>query len=619
MVDLRIARAAAPEALAPPDPRGAGALGDAISEAAGVIGGAVRRQGEVDEEIARSEHRIALRAQEDDDNRLAAQQAARLAELGEQLRVDFATFANEAGPGGEGLDERMRTHVAERIAEFDAAFGTNDRVRMRFGDNVAGLAGRTVTQAQLLTMQRRAEARANNSNIVVETTANSIYNHSDTATLPATFQQSLALIETTATAMTDVSPEARSEWRREAVERVTRSMLDGLIARGGHAAAGQLIATGQFDAVLSPEVMRNVRGQIAAGERAERIAADAAASEVRRGVQEEIDTVEALIDANEPVPDSRIAEIERRARAAGIDGDELINFGVLRESNARARVFQGQPVTALRSALTAVRGRMASGQATPEDMRAAEHLETMIEGRDNDTAAPLRTEYESGPQGQLSVAGQLQAMPREDRFRMAERVAPGFGFVVNLTPERQRLAINGRRAREANPDRVSDANTRRVFRAAVGEAGHFYDPAALDQIRVLAADLYAGSFSGAPPEQFDEARYRVALDRAFGGGNDAREGGGLARWNGRPFILPPGYNSQGFGEAWRGAPWRDARQADGSTPSMETVRTRFAPVYFGEDDRGFLYEWHDSQGRALQHANGGAYRLIVPRRRAGAR
>ncbi len=255
----------------------------------------------------------------------------------------------------------------------------------------------------------------------------------------------------------------------------------------------------------------------------------------------------------------------------------------------------------------------------------------MEEARRRGETARYRDTFNSGLQGQAQAAAQIAADTSDpaERFRRAEALQDGFGYIVSLPEQFRGAAITGRAQMTADRTVAPLPAVRSNFTAYTGGTGtvgalRAFDPVAQQGVQETAAALYVGrggrfSEDGAP---LNPQGWRMAVTNALGGSMAGGvQRGGLAITNGERFVLPSFMTADRFNDLYQNHGFAGARYADGSNPTRSDIIARFFPVYIGDDDQGnaqYNLEFRrppNSVGPAarLKNAEGGDYLMTVTR------
>lgn len=619
VVDIRIARATRANAIAPPSPSSAGAVARGVGELASAVTDAVRIDAQVDEEAQNQQVQFKRAQQDQEDQQLSLAQSAALAAMSERERVRSTELRLSAGPGGAGFRESLQTERAQWLSEFDAGFGSNERVRQHFMEPVARFDARSDTSAQLETLQAQAVKSGNDWSIMLDTLGNVISgDHS-----PSRLAEALSQVDTASSALIGLTDEQRAAARRDAYEKLHFAFANGLINNGSDVALGQMIEQGHFDSVLDPQHLENLRSQVTVAGNARELETRRAASEARKSATQQIQLLQSRIEAGEQPSPSEIAAVRAAATAAGNNPADIYELSVMQEDVIVNRTFAGQSAAQLGRTLAEITPKIVAGTATLQEQRLAHRIPAMQRARTSTAAALYHDEYASGEAGELSVAAQLTANvhDEQDRFTQAEAVHAGFGYLLGVNPRYQPRAVAGARVVANNRDLFPPAATAAAYRSAIGGTGNRGALSAMQSdaqaaIGTLATNIYAGiggRFEHGEPDQ--PQLYARAVNYALGG--EYRDGhmvGGLSQWHGNTFVLPEGLTATQFGERLGRVDFSGARDAENNIVTKANIFRAMHPVFVGIENGESIYYFEAANGARLLNSERAPFRLRVPPR-----
>lgn len=437
---------------------------------------------------------------------------------------------------------------------------------------------------------------------------------------PAEFQELLQEIAT------DEKPSAVSGdvWmarRREKAKTVSVSYLGGLPPDVRLAT----LDSGLFDTILSPDEKDQLRRGGKIELKAAQIEAEEAAKDARVAARNEVELLEARVEAGDIPSAKEVAATLDRARAAGVPEADLKRFSTKYEDGLGMVPYSaGRDPTGARAVreLARIDALDAAGKARPEDLRRAEKLRPIAKERARERGQALKDVAARGPAGQIEALNQIAQLPTaEQRFVAAQELGDGLnlGHISLLSANARTLAINGREVRKARPKDFGDKDmvTQR-FRRLVGSAGPALggDYGALQD---LAWDIYTGMRNARGDDGWDRATFDVAVRVAFGATkrSDGRLQGGLGEVRGRPVILPDDRTADEFDAILSRLTFKDGVYADGSPASKADVLARFRPEFVGVDPDGHArYRMIGPDERPLRMKDGRVFPIRIPPRRA---
>jgi hypothetical protein len=577
---------------------------DLIEAAQGVD----RLRRDTDERIAASEARIEERRRDEEDASLSAQQGAAFAAMQSRITLETEKLRSQ---GVDGFEDKVQQLVDTELRQFDAGFGTNQRVRQRFMPNMGDLSGRAASSAGLWAIGERAKLGAAQVDGMVKEQGNALSLSPDDGSYTA----SIGLLRATLKGQKLSDSQYQTAFRA-GVEQLTGSYVDGLLAKGEMAKAKALLDAGFFNDKL-PDVDR-VRARITNAEEAAARQVELAQSRARQAVNDEASALQKKVAAGIVPTSAEIAAVRQRAQAVGLKPDDLIDIALLEQRVAINRTYQGQDISVLLHDRDALSAKMAAGKASESEQVTVKQLGDLIDTREKETAARYKSLLGQGAAGRAQIVNELQRLPAADRFRQAERIEGGLGFVAGLpTADARAAAINGRQERKNNPALAPAKEVDAAFRSTMGTATLGIQGSALNGIRDLAADLYAHAHRQAGGgDEFNPGLYRNSLNIALGRTRrgDGTPQGGIGAYGGKQVILPDNKTQDEFSRDIARAPY-DGATYDGRTPFQKAdLGRRYFPVYLGENEKGQArYRIVSAGGHELQRQGGGAFVLVIAR------
>ncbi len=592
MAELRIATPVRLQGVQPRDTRSAGVIGESVARLAGTVGQAAADMAETDQRILDQQAALKRQQIEEEDRRLTLAQAADLAARAERLRTRVAERRLEAGPGAAGFEEAVAAELDSELASFDLNFGGNARVAEQFADNVAQLRGRVLGEARIETMRATAVQQGNDWAAMSDTLINGVLRDPT----PARRAEALEIAATAMASLTGLTAEQRSEAGREFNRRVTLALAQGQIGAGNDQAVGQMVSSGQFDAILAPEDIGRITGQVDAAARARELEAERQAAEAQRAVREQVALLKARVDAGEQPSPAEFEAARAAAASAGLDPSDVYQIGVMAEDALDNRAMAGASAGELERERARLEDKAARGEANQTELRRLNRLGPMAEARRRSEAGRYRDTFQAGAQGRATVAQQIAADTPDpaEQFRRGEALEDGFGYIVTLPQQFQGTAINGRELLRTDSSIAPDQHVRREFRRLTGGVGdrgalRAFQPSAQEGVQDTATALYVGRggrFDG-QGQPTNPRAWDLAVTNALGGtrGNGEPRGG-LATWRGEPFVLPTFMTARRFSELIAAVPFSEARFADGTAATRAQVSEMTVPVYIGQAEDG---------------------------------
>lgn len=613
-MEQRIAAPARVASIPVPDGRAGAAIAEGVADLARTAG-AVSEQGRhTDDAIAASQHRMALREQENQDAILAGQQASALARLNGELTVELQGLRDGSAPGAVGHVEAARKLIAEKTRQFDEGFGGNERVRRQFVDNIAQVAARAETAETLWGMDSSAKYQANSIESMKAEQVNGFYRDPS----PAAFAQAVALgRKAIGLIATDGTTRVAAE--QGYLADVAQGWIDANLTHGKHAQVKVLLDKGFFDGLIDTKVARR---QVTLAEEGAARERDLAQSRARAAVTEQVSLIRARIDAGINPDPAEIRQVRAAAGAAGLKPDDMFDLALMETKQTINRQYQGRDVMVLIHDRGVLSAKIAAGTASDGEQVAYQHMGSMIDARQKEQAVRYKPLLAQGTSGRQQILREIGRLPPSARFAQAEGVEEGLGYVAILpSPEAQARALQGKLELKANPKLLpkapgdgKDTPSRSVFKQVVGASGRLRPGTDLAAIEELANHIYADRAARSFGETFSARAYEQAVRAAFGG-TQRRDGamiGGLGRYRGAAVILPQNKTEDEFARGVARFGFPNATYDGRTVASKSDIVKRFMPVYFGEADDGrTLYKFMDSGSRYLKNAKGGDYVMDI--------
>lgn len=462
--------------------------------------------------------------------------------------------------------------------------------------------------------------------------------------------------------MPGVSDEIRQKHLSAERQNITISWLGGM---AGEKALAHL-ASGEFDGILTPSQMDQVRNGAEVEVRrklAQSVHEDQLA---RAALRDEVETVNAQISAGVEVPDSQLADLQTRLAATGDQGGAT-KMGVTRvearvrqvanvwrpeEFDNRINDLAGQKKRSAEedielATLRRMRpGAVATFNSNPGEWAAKNGMPPpdLNMSDPNSIAArkswartvsatagrpvPLLTASEAGdmraiaaesPRGRLAVADRLAAFGDYRSITSAARqVAPGDAMLARLStlPRETRAAsVAGAEVRKAQRDLVDGAagqDALDAYRVRVGTAAQLMNPSDYNAAFETARNLYANWAARNGVQEFREDQFASFIHQSLGGVKGARgeKMGGVGQYNRQSVLLAPGLSQDSFDKvmarlAFRPGPKFPVWQ-DGRAMTPAEVK-RYQPV-LRPDGR---YEFHGPGTEVLTLKGGAIWTLDI--------
>lgn len=587
-------------------------LGDAASVAGQAGMRFVQQDREMDERERQARHEAAMAEQKRQDDALYIEKAQEWIAAEEAMRQRAAELRQEGSYHDHG--DRVRAELDQRFRAFDESLAGNERVRQRFRLDVVQSAARIDAQESAWQQQQQFKVQGEALEQSVTTLRNQL-TRSDPDSAATDFAAAIQKTDQ----MIDAG--AFNDDQAAAMKRAVRTQLaqglnDGLFSAGKPEMVQALIDKGFYD-TLDLDVSR-IGEQVQGEKRALEIAAERAAKEKQIEARNAIDAIEAKIGLGINPTQAEMDQVMANARAAGLPEADLISFGGLSVQMGLNRQYSeaADPdgIAAGRAA-AAIRAKIGAGTASEAEQVAYGHLQGVADARSKAAGARLKDMAGQGAQGKIQALGELQRLPRDQRFIAAQELGAGMGYVAQLAPRMQQHAIKGREIRAARPKDFGDkAQVHKQFRDYVGAvAGQLGGD--FDEIADLAWDIYVSAEAERGREGFVPDAYRTYVDIALGGSKRSSDGqrqGGIGQFGKHKVILPTFQTEDEFEAKVRSLTFDKARYRDGSKVSKADIVRNYRPQYDREGPNGEpIYIMVDGSGKPLGKAGGGNYDFAV--------
>lgn len=614
--------------VAPRGPTPGEAIGRGIAELGQTLGNVADQNARVEEEIARSNFRIAEQAKARDRSAVSAIYVGKLADLKLEARRASIELRSKSKEAAIGHEEAVQADIDKRAELFlqglEEASGGDPEVMERFAPSVRAMRDDVIGDEAVWALGKRAEAQGNG----VEKALDGIRNEQLTKPDPAKLMRDLAGLKQVIDSA-DWDGNAKAKVWDGALQAGFGATLDGSIATGQTTAARKILTDGTLDGIVSPEQKKGYLQRLDAADREAALEAERAASAEREAAMDDLKLIKVLAeDGKEAVPQSRINAALEQARKAGVKPDVLAEYAYMGEGAVQAQRFRAMPTPQLSSEVAGLRAKENAGTITPEEQRRLTRAEKVLDDRDTEKGDGLGTLWKSGEQGQAQVMAQLAALPGDERVRVADKMGQGkLALVAGLRPQVQQTALVGVRTRAARPDAFMPVGpkggegdmkqVRAAFQSALSPAlvnalgGRYAD------VMEAALDFYVGSQSQAGTAgTWNPAAFAKAVNVVYGAyqAPDGKVRGGIGDVRGRKVELPPHWTAQEFDQrlsvydfAKEGAVYRD-----GKPVQRGDVLQNYQPVVERSEEGRVLYRLQDARGRALMRKGGALFLLPVP-------
>lgn len=590
-------------------------VGSAIGRGIEQLGQAALRVSYQDREFAQATAESQGRIAELERNRARATEVAdgmgRLSQMQLDTEQALQGLRDVAEPGAPGYAAKAAETIQAKAREFEGTLSQDREVREHFGPLLARWQANAVSGERGWERERRVTHIQQSFDSSLDTATAGLVSKPD----PQGWQDQVAAFDS-AIDLQELDGTAKTALKQQVRERMTSALFDGLLMQGGFEAVEAAAQSGRFDAWLGgAQGKARWLDRVGAERTAAARLAEAQADATKRAAVAELDTIEALTDAGEAVPQGRIEGAIAAAQAAGVPQARLVKFGDSTQRAGAARAARGMETPELETQLQALTDKRARGAATPAEVRAFEAFEGELKARDVAVGRDIKALAASDPAG---ATQRLAAMPVERRWAAArEAGAERLAVYSGLTARGREFAIEGRglrTAREADfyPPKTTSSDggkeaADKQFRAMLGtdlidQLGEAY-PEHFE----AALDLMAGTARGWNEDNFRRAVQMVfGATRRSGTGDGAVWQGGIGMVRGHRVELPPLWTADEFDKALSRIDFAraGATYADGTAATNGDVLRHFRPRYVGDEAGVSLYWLIGPDGRPLGNRNG---------------
>lgn len=626
------------------------AFGAGVGRAVSGLGGSLENLALVERQVKRNEENAAA-GKSLADLRLAATQSATdmraNAQPGAVGHADAAArwWDENSQPLLDGIgDEKVRRNVELQLREQRAAF-------------VGG-------EYEWEAAKRVAKVRSDETDAAT-TGLNRIATAPDLATAePIVAQERQASVDRIH-GYAGISDDDKERMIHQLDQGIAQTTLD-LGVRTDPAKARALLDAGAFN-ILKPEEIKQGYAAIGVEERrAEAQAAHAAALQ-KKAVMDQVEGVNAQIEAGVVVPD---ADLQKTAAAARAVGEETAGFkldvarvraGINRETEAWTPQQYDANIAQLRA--------LGEKRTAAQDIQ-LKHLETIAPGRKEEFAkdpgawgalngdpAPaldmadpatwaqrrqwqgrissltrqpvpflqpaevqaLKANYEQSPASRLAVINEIAPIGGRTAQLAMRQIAPQDDVaarIVLLPAGDRAAAAAGVDARKTHPELVDGkqkAITQKLFGDRMGPAGSLLDQGEVGAVLDIARNIYADSAVKNGIAAFNKDLWNTSIHRALGGTRDPQGNwlGGVGSWGDTPVLLPPTMTQKSFEthlSRMNWTPnWDHAPVFRDGTPMTPAQVKQYVPVA-RPDGR---YEFHGPGGAVLADRAGGFWTVSI--------
>lgn len=638
--NLAPARATDTLPFARPETFGAG-----VADAIGNVGATIGR-------INIQEKELETKRERDFQSSAAALEFAKIQESAASFALERQT-SEDLAPGAAGYADAVGAYIDQESERLLGSIG-DEKVRMAYQGRLAEWRGDAVIRAEAWERGQAVKLAADNLSQTLDIRANRAF-RSDAEGFSGeleAWQEDLAEMRST------LPPDAFAKFEAAGVETISAQFLQGRDPEERLA----LLESGLFDS-LDPGVVERIREGALVDQRRAKLEAEAELRVKKAEAKDAVDLVIADLGDGIPRPDADIDAAIEAARTYGLDS-ELRRLEKGKVENTANAEFAGASEVAIDQEVKRLNQEIATkgDKVDRETVWRRDHLTELRKTRGeqieddpaefasqngiawqpldfSDPAATsssiaarrravsqtssltdrpvnflLPAEVEQlranlgTPQGQqmaLSIARQFG----RDAVKVMRQVEPDDPLLLHslgLQPGWSQRAIEGRnlvKQKAYSPPKGLEA----AIRTRLGVALNALAPEARGGVIATAGALYAEfqARRGDAGEEIDEGVVSVMVDRALGN-NDTKRGdrggkGGLAYWNGRPFVLPVTMTGDEFSRRLSFGKLNGGYRDDLETPvTADELRDEFTPVRIA----GNLYGFQNERREWVLAANG---------------
>lgn len=599
-----------------------------IAEGAGAIVDALSNARERDRQVARREeeiaHEIAMRDQREAENLSIATNAARLANDQVSLGEHIEQLRSSAAPGAVGHDKAVKQLVDEWADGFWAEVGPSERVRTHFITPTAELTANIQQKELAWARQQSAKAQGEGVQALIDAGARAVMAApNDAETFNAQVKASDAVIDGMV-----ADPDRKAAVRKLRDQQLRSALFDGHENTGNFAAMRRLAGDARFMSPFDKDYTDNVLDRATGVEKAQRVAAEAAAADAEEKAKNALDALDETIAQGGVVSQKDAAAAIATARGAKVPEEHIIAFQGKLATQSVNRQFgpAADPDGSKGRAQLMQLNRTAAQRPLTSDENMLHERLTAVQGkRRSDDAALLKPMANKTAAGDLAVLAELQGRSRDERFAVAEEIRPGLGFVGLLDGATRQAALEGFYDLKANPDLLKVKRgqqggmtdpTKAAFRAHLGATAGQIPESAVEAYRGVANAIYAKVQKDAGQSGWDPALYAHAANKAMGArrGGDGVWRGGLGLVQNRHVWLPDWASARELEAFFAREPFTQATY-DGKRPAAKAdVLANFTPILEqgGSAGEAAVYSFVNAAGQELKRKdNGQSYRLVL--------
>ncbi len=583
-------------------------LAEGLTQMGRAIGQVAQDEQQTQDAIAASQHRIALEEQRRKRSRVIADRAGAWAETQVAIESGLDKLKAETPAGAAGFEDAAGKIVTDQLQTFLTTLGDDPDVRQRFEPIIAGYGANTRLSNERWAVDARTKYEGQRVDDWRTVAGNRLFAAPTGEKLQQSFDETDMFV-----GGLDVPEAAKPKVVQELKRGFVNNFMDGLFEAGNWEGARKLLGSTTFDAYLKPEEKQRFLGQADTAQRVAERQVEIAASEKRDAARDAAKAVGAKIDAG-IVPDPQEMRAARTLMiAAGVDDADIIAFDAQTIRVDVNRRYTGVDADRMRRDRDGIEARIRSGKASETEQVMAVQLDKLIDVADKKETDELRGLMANGPSGRQQALARLTGTP-EARYKKAEDLESGLGFVANLTGNAQAYALEGRETRKARP---KDFGEEKDVRAALNRQ--------LGPIASTLGGQYAGLLESAwdimtagkarrGQAGFDEGVFGTAVIMATGGRQrpNGVVQGGVQSVRGRPVMLPETMAAGEFDQYVSRRNFGDAVYANGKPASKADVLANYRPEWAGDDPQGRpVYRFVDTVGGVLRNRNGGSLMMRV--------
>lgn len=564
-------------------------------------------------------HRLQLRSYQLDRKEQAESQSAEVARRSAEARLEIDDEIRKARetakPGAAGHREAVAAVIAARKEKLFEGI-SEDAVRRSAEASWNDYATRVESNEADWQIGKRIAHDTDNFRVAGEVARNRVKRSAGDKVI---YEEELTYGYANADNL-NIDADTKEALKREFEQGLTVDWLDGRKEKEAQIVKMEL-AGGVYDGVLTSDQIDALNRGMDVEIKAQAYEAERTAQEQRIAARNDAELVEAEFERGNFLPEKEVAARMVQWRAAGLPEADIVRLTtkIGDARNLRSVSKEADPEgTRASQWLIDIREKIRLNTATPEEWRIAPTLEKIVEARGEEIGKQFKELGAGGIAGQQEALAQLDALPKEVRFKAAQELNPkaNLGYLSLLPAFTRQYALDGREVRAARPKdfgektEVEDAWRRTMGPLAASLGGEF------DEYRDLAWNIYAGTMNANNLQGWDPARFNTAMRIAFGAtkNKQGKLQGGLGLVRQKPVLLPDWKTPEQFDASFSKLTFKGAVYDDMEPVSKADIVKRYRPEFYRETPEGNpVYRLISPGGKPLYHKDGDVWDFEVRR------